>query len=294
MKRRQREHRQYHPHAGRVSGNDACTARLRRVACWLALGIGLNVGIRRLDAQPAPPPNAGGHTTTGLDSSRLRHPFAIGEALTYRVSVTVGGTIGTGQMRVEGPDDAHGVQALRFVSEMQVKRGFLRATDRTVSWVDPARFATVRFEKRERHPWSDREEQVDIDIASGTWRDRRAAPRLLASPDPLDELSFLYFLRTLTLDQDTVLRFTRHFDLDRNPTLVSIGPEEIVDTPRGRLHTRVVVMHVRDPAHYQGIGLIRINLEMSPCRLPVRIVSKVPIVGTTTLLLTEVHGTGCE
>jgi hypothetical protein len=44
-------------------------------------------------------------------------------------------------------------------------------------------------------------------------------------------------------------------------------------------------MHVRDPKHYKGVGLIKINIETSACRLPVRIVSRMPIVGTTTLTL---------
>src|SRR5690606_2507795 len=38
----------------------------------------------------------------GQPSSADRLPFALGEALEYSVHVTVGGTVGSGQMRVEG------------------------------------------------------------------------------------------------------------------------------------------------------------------------------------------------
>ena len=212
-------------------------------------------------------------------------PFPVGEVLDYRVNVSFGGNIGQGQMRVEGPVMERGVVTWRLVSEMKAKRAFVKATDRTVSWLDPVRFASTRFEKVERHPLSNSEELVEIDAAAGTYREAKGDPRTLGSTVPLDELSFLYFLRTLPIDKDGSYNFSRHFDEARNPTMVSVGGEETVDTPVGSFTTRVVIMHVRDPKHYKGVGLIKLNIDTSACRLPVRIVSRMPIVGTTTLTL---------
>ncbi|MFN5582126.1 DUF3108 domain-containing protein [Gemmatimonas sp.] len=212
-------------------------------------------------------------------------PFPVGEVLDYQVRVSLGGTIGQGQMRVEGPVTERGVVTWRLVSEMHAKRAFVKATDRTVSWLDPVRFASTRFEKIERHPLSNAEERVEIDAAAGTYRDAKGAPRALGSTLPLDELSFLYFLRTLPIGKDGSYHFHRHFDDARNPTMVSVGGEEVVDTPLGAFTTRVVIMHVRDPKHYKGVGLIKLNIDTSACRLPVRITSRMPIVGTTTLTL---------
>lgn len=225
-----------------------------------------------------------------------RLPFPVGEVLDYRVNVAVGGNIGQGQMRVEGPVMERGTPSWRLVSEMRAKRAFVKATDRTISWVDPARFATLRFEKRERHPLSSSDEAVEMDLLAGVWRDERGQEQALGSPLPLDELSFLYFLRTLPLDRESTQQFSRHFDDSRNPTLVTVGPEEVVQTDVGRFTTRVVIMHVRDPRHYKGVGLIRLNLDTSGCHVPVRIVSRMPIVGTTTLTLVARSGpTGtCE
>lgn len=215
----------------------------------------------------------------------VRLPFTTGEVLDYKVNVSFGGNIGQGQMRVEGPVAERGVNTWRLVSEMKAKRAFVKATDKTTSWLDPLRFATTRFEKVERHPLSNSNEMVEMDIPAGTWREAKGEAQALASQFPLDELSFLYFLRTLPLDKEGSHHFNRHFDETRNPTMVTVGPEEVVDTPLGAFQTRVVIMHVRDPKHYKGVGLIKINIEMSACRLPVRIVSRMPIVGTTTLTL---------
>ncbi|WP_461413083.1 DUF3108 domain-containing protein [Gemmatimonas sp.] len=227
-------------------------------------------------AQPAAPKD-GGHAP--------KWPFPMGEVLDYRVNVARGGNIGTGQMRVEGPVIERGVPTWRLVSEMKAKRAFVKATDRTTSWIDPVKFAAMRFEKSERHPLSHSDELIEMDLAAGTWRDDKGEAQALGSPLPLDELSFLYFLRTIPLDREGTHTFNRHFDEARNPTLVTVGAEELVETAAGQFTTRVVIMHVRDPKHYKGVGLIKINIETSSCRIPVRIVSKMPIVGATTLTL---------
>jgi hypothetical protein len=216
----------------------------------------------------------------------IRPPFPLGEALRYRVHVAVGGNVGEGQMRVEGPVAEGDVTTWRLVFDMEAGRGPIRAVDRTVSWLDPVRFRSVRFEKTERHPLSRSEEKVSIDLAAGTWRDGEGPSHRLGHADPLDELSFLYFLRTIPLDRDTTFQVSRHFDAARNPTTIRVMGEELVETPVGIFRTRVVEMDVRDPKRYRGTGTIRLNLDTADCRVPVRIVSRMPLLGTTTLLLT--------
>ncbi len=215
-------------------------------------------------------------------------PFPLGEALEYEVHVAVGGTVGKGQMRIEGPVVEAGVRAWKLVFDMEAGRGPVRAIDRTVSWLDPERFAALRFEKTERHPLSRSEEHVVMDLGAGVWYER-AAPgerHRLGSPAPLDELSFIYFLRTLPLTKDTTFAVNRHFDAARNPTVIRIAGTEVVATPIGIFRTRVVEMEVRDPKRYRGTGRIRFNLDVEGCHVPVRIRSTMPLLGATTLTLT--------
>jgi hypothetical protein len=217
----------------------------------------------------------------------VRPPFPLGEALEYRVSVSVGGNVGTGQMRVEGPAAERDVSTWRLVMEISAGRGPVRAMDRTVSWLEPTEFRITRFEKTERHPLSRSEERVAIEVAHGTWRDEiEGRSHALGSAQPLDELSFIYFLRTVPLDHDTVFQVSRHFDPARNPTIIRVLGEELVETPVGIFRTRIVEMVVRDPKRYRGTGTIRFNISVADCHVPVRIVSRMPVLGTTTLLLT--------
>jgi hypothetical protein len=220
-----------------------------------------------------------------------RPAFAMGEVLDYRVNVSRAGNVGQGQMRVEGPVMERGTLTWRLVFVMQAQRGPIKAIDRTTSWIDPTIFATTRFENTERHPLSRDQETVEIDANSSTWTRNNGASQALATPLPLDELSFMYFLRSLPLEHDGTFTFSRHFDAARNPTVVHLRGEEMVDTPAGVFRTRILDMHVRDPKRFQGAGAIRINLDMTGCHMPVRITSRMPIVGTTTLTLTGVGNT---
>lgn len=219
----------------------------------------------------------------GAQASAL--PFRAGESLEFEVRVARLGRVGEGRMWVEGPVDERGVRTLRLRFELEAGKGFIRGVDRTSSWVDPERFATTRFSKEERHPLSRSKEEVLIHADSGIWRDKEGPTGRLASPEPLDELSFLYFLRTLPIDRDTTLTIARHFDEARNPTVVHIGPGGEVKTPAGIFRTRLVTMEVRDAKRYKGTGTIKVHLNDGDCRVPVRIESRMPVFGATTLTL---------
>jgi hypothetical protein len=50
-------------------------------------------------------------------------------------------------------------------------------------------------------------------------------------------------------------------------------------------------MRVRDPRRYRGEGVIRVNLSDDACRIPVRIESRMPVVGAAVMLLAS-HNLG--
>jgi len=108
------------------------------------------------------------------------------------------------------------------------------------------------------------------------------------SSAPLDELSFIYFIRTLPLTADTTFEVSRHFDADRNPVGLRVLGRKTVSTRAGVFQTVVVEMRVKDPRNYYGEGVIRVHLTDDDCRLPVLIESRVPEVGKTVLTLQSV------
>jgi hypothetical protein len=59
----------------------------------------------------------------------------------------------------------------------------------------------------------------------------------------------------------------------------------MIPTPMGELRAFLVEMRVRDPRHYKGEGIIRIHLSDDACRVPLRIQSEMPVVGTAVLTI---------
>jgi hypothetical protein len=214
-------------------------------------------------------------------------PFAAGERLVYQVRMQRLGNVGRTVMMVGGPTEIRGteVHLLRF--DFDAKVGFVKATDRTQSWVDLSRMATLRFSKHERHPLSRHDEQVEMYPERRTWESKEGETGESPTDAPLDELSFMYFLRTIELVEGSELRFDRHFEAARNPTTVRVVRKEAVTTAAGEFSTWLLEMRVRDPRRYKGEGVIRINISDDRCRLPVRIRSSMPIVGHATMTLAE-------
>lgn len=214
-------------------------------------------------------------------------PFGIGEALRYEVRVAPFGSVGRARLWIEGPVDEQGVATWRLRSEIEAGVGPVHGVDRTSSWFDPATAGILRFEKSEDHPLSRSEARVTVDRAARHWRDGVDGHEGPVSADaPLDELAFLYVLRALPLAHDTTFLLSRHYDEARNPTRITVRGTELVSTPAGIFRTRVVEMEVKDPKRYHGVGRIRINVDDDVCRLPVRIESRMPRLGVTTLVLT--------
>jgi hypothetical protein len=219
------------------------------------------------------------------DDGSNRLPFFIGERLTYEVRLASGTPIGQGTMWVEGPTDVRGTSTyvLRFNSRVRV--ALFTGESRSESWFDPVRKSSLRFLKHERSILTHDDITVDMYPAEKRWRAKDGSSGISPSDSSLDELSFIFFLRTLQLTPGTSYRFDRHFDATRNPVLVSVIRREVTATPLGELHTVLVEMRVRDPKHYDGEGVIRFNFTDDECRLPARIESNMPVVGKAIMSL---------
>ena len=212
-------------------------------------------------------------------------PFALGEKLTYRVSVSKMGTVGSGSMWVEGPVDVRGTSTWLLRFDFSAGLGPMKAVDRTSSWLDPQHMAAQRYYKHEKHVLAKRDERVEIFPSDRRWTAADGESGVSPTDEPLDELSFMYFIRTLPLAPDSTYRFNRHFDVARSPTTVKVLGHEVISTPAGRFETIAVEMRVRDSRRYRGEGVIRINLSDDAMRIPVRIESAMPVLGTAVMTL---------
>jgi hypothetical protein len=216
-------------------------------------------------------------------------PFGPGEQCVYRGTSRLG-RIGTGTMSVAA-DSAVGDRMYLLGFDFRGRIGIFGVSDRTRSWFDPRAMSSQRFTKRERSPITSRDEDVRMDAASGRWRDR-ARGGAMATDSPLDELSFIYYVRSLRLAPGDSYSLARHYDPSRNPVTVRVVGRGTMTVPAGTYRTIEVEMQVRDPVRYHGIGVIQLHLTDDARRIPVRIESGIPHVGRMVLSLEG--GSGCE
>jgi hypothetical protein len=220
-------------------------------------------------------------------------PFALGEKLSYRVNLANGSKVGTATMWVEGPVDVRGTSTYLLRFDSRIRIALIPAVSRSSSWFDPLRGSSLRFLKHEQNPLSRQDESVDFYPDQKEWKSAKGETGKSPSSSPLDELSFMYFIRTLPMTPGATYRFDRHFDAERNPTTVNVIRREVIPTPMGELRVILVEMRVRDPRHYKGEGVIRIHLTDDDCRVPARIQSTMPVIGTAILSI-DSQNTSCR
>jgi hypothetical protein len=216
-------------------------------------------------------------------------PFSVGERLTYRVRIGKVGS-GHGVMSVDGPVEVRGRETYLLRSEVEARIGFVKASNATESWLDPERLTALRFRRRERRALLRNDETIAVFPDERRWEDEGKNGKGGETPTdvPLDELSFIYFLRTLPLGPDSAQEVVRHYDPRRNPIEVRVVGRDSLETPAGSFNTLVVEMHVRDPGRYEkdgGRGTIRLYLSDDARRIPVRIESAMPVFGRAVLTL---------
>ena len=217
-------------------------------------------------------------------------PFAPGEQCVYRGSNRLG-RIGTGTMTIEGPVSEAGRSAWLLRFDFRGRVGPATVSDQSRSWFDPAAMASVHYTKRERSPVSSVTQDVRMDLAARRWTGADGRGGAMSTPAPLDELSFIYFLRTLRLNDGDAYTLARHYESGRNPVRVRVVGRGRVRVPAGEFQTVEVEMRVRDPGRYGGEGVIQFHFTDDARRIPVRIESSMPVGGRMVLSLQSGTGT---
>jgi hypothetical protein len=146
-------------------------------------------------------------------------PFGIGERLSYTVHGTGIGSGGKAVMAISGPVDACGTPTMLATFSVTAHLALLlNGSVVSRSWIDAQCFASLRFTKHEHRPLSSNDDSIEIYPTDRRWIGMRGDSGTMTTDAPLDELSFIYFLRTLPLVPDTRYTFDRFYDQRRSPT----------------------------------------------------------------------------
>lgn len=182
---------------------------------------------------PAPPPGP-----TALELALARLPFENTERLEYQVKYGFLG-VGSAVLEVLGLDAVRGTPAIHVTFTVTGGVRVYRVNDRYESWFDPTTYSTLRAVQNIDEGSYDRDRNFEFfpDRKAFKENDKPEAPTVA---DPLDEASFIFFLRSIPLEVGQTYEFTRYFRQDKNPVRVVVVRKESVKVPAGRFNTIVV------------------------------------------------------
>jgi hypothetical protein len=116
---------------------------------------------------------------------------------------------------------------------------FYRVNDRYESWFDARTLESLRYAQQIDQGSYERERLFDIFPDRRTFVEAGNAEQPSVA-DPLDDGSFLYFLRTIPLEVGKTYEFNRYFRPDRNPVRVTVLRRERIRVPAGTFDAIVV------------------------------------------------------
>jgi hypothetical protein len=178
--------------------------------------------------------------------------FAAGERLSYDVSF---GRlhVGHGTMLLAGSDTLRGHTAWRAIFTISGGTFFFRVRDSTVSWFDTATLSSLRFVQhiREGRYHADRDYAIYPERVTYARLDKPEVPSV---QEPLDDASFLYFLRCIPLKVGDTYTFNRYFQPEGNPIIIHVLRRERVRVPAGTFDAVVVQPQITTPGIFSRKG----------------------------------------
>jgi hypothetical protein len=225
---------------------------------------------------------SGGAQATRLDVPRAPVPFSVGERAVYEVKF---GFVpaGTGRMEVAGIESVRGRDAYRFRFRVTGGIPLYRVDDVLESWVDTARFQSLRYVQDQEEGGRQRERHYEIYPERAVFQERGKAEAPSVA-DPLDDASFLYFIRTLPLEVGRTYEFNRYFKPGSNPVKIVVLRRERIEVPAGKFNTIVIQPIIKTRGIFSEGGRAEVWLADDASRIVVQMKSKLPF-GSLNLYL---------
>ena len=225
-------------------------------------------------------------------------PYGPGERLDYKVKAGIFNA-GEAHMEVLGLDSVRGEPTYHV--EMALRGsllfGALKVEDYWSSWIDTRLILARRFisdvsntghssyRSFEFYPDEMYWEQTDEGVIGE-----------LATALPLDDISFIYFVRSLPLEVGKTYTFPRYFKKDGNPVILEVVRRDVREVPAGTFNTIVVRPTIKTSGLFSEGGEAELHFTDDENRYLVYMRVGMSIIGSITMHLesiiegTPIHG----
>lgn len=222
-------------------------------------------------------------------SARAAVPFIAGERLDYEVKFGFL-RVGSGSMEVTGIDTVRGMQAWHTLFQVKGGTFFYKVNDRLESWMDVRDLASLRHVQELSEGRRERQKHFEIYPDRGVFRENEETNDQPSVPAPLDDGSFLYFVRTLPLEVGKEYSFDRYFRPDRNPVRIRVLRKERITVPAGTFDAIVVQPIIKTKGIFSEGGQAEVWFSDDENHMMLQMKSKLSF-GSLNLYLTSYHST---
>jgi hypothetical protein len=266
----------------------------RRIAALVAILLGTlpagRDGVVSPQSPADPSPETRAYSATGGAPVRPAReaPFRVGESLTYSISYAFVDA-GTLHMTVEGIEEMNGRPAYHLVSRAQTNStvsALYSLTDHLQSWMDVEHLYSLRYVREAIEKGKKREKRLTFDQTRHVKIFDQDGLEKPITPEAQDDVSILYFIRTLPFATGKTFTLNNLADPDDNPMRIAVLGTEKVKTPAGTFDCWVLRLDVHtDSGIFSQGAELRAWLTRDPRHVLAKLQSKLT-VGSFTMQLT--------
>ena len=196
-------------------------------------------------------------------------PWQVGERLEYQVKFGPL-SVGTGSMEVTGIVPIRGRDAWQTEFRIKGKALWYDYASTLRTWMDVTELSSLRFHSEQNEDGRPRVRNYEIFPDRKVYIQQTATDSTTETPsvaDPLDDGSFMYFIRTVPLEVGKTYEFNRYFRPDRNPVTIKVLRKESVKVPAGRFDAIVIQPIIKSGGIFKEGGNALIWLRDDPSRI---------------------------
>jgi hypothetical protein len=206
---------------------------------------------------------------------RAKVPFGVGERLEY--DVKFGSLrVGNAHMEVVALDNLRGRPAWHTAFWVQGGNFLYRVNDVYESWMDTETLSSLRFVQELEEGGKDTERRFEIYPERSVFvqTSKKPATEEPSVSQPLDDGSFLYFVRTIPLVVGQTYDFNRYFRPDRNPVRIRVLRKERIKVPAGSFDAIVIQPVIKTKGIFSENGHAEIWLSDDERHIMLQLKSK--------------------
>ncbi|MGI9043239.1 MAG: DUF3108 domain-containing protein, partial [Gemmatimonadaceae bacterium] len=168
---------------------------------------------------------------------------------------------------------------------------FYKINDRYESWFDTRTFASLRHIQDVDEGSYERKRTFEIFPDRRVYTENDSEERESVA-EPLDDGSFLYFIRTIPFSVGQTYTFNRYFRPDRNPVTIQVLRRERVNVPAGTFDCVVIRPIIKSRGIFSEGGRAELWISDDDRRIMVQLKSQLKIGSLNLYLKSYIPGTG--